>query len=188
MSCTRVAGMWFYMLDSIRDKTKKLFIFTDLLAGVCYFSIMIIVLANIVMRNVFGRPIAGTLDYVCLLAVTGTGLALANCALNDGNIAMSIITDFLSRKKQEIVNIIVHLISLGFWSMVVWRIVIYGSASHGLARVSSTALVPLYPFIFLLGFSVLCLCMVLLFNLIYSIKNAAVLLGKTAPAERDLDR
>ena len=159
------------MIGSIRGILKKFFNITDILAGVCFFAIMVLVLANIIMRNVLGKPITGTLDYVCLLSVTGIGLALANCAVNDGNIAMSIITDRLPRKIQKFLDIAVHLISLGFWALVGWRMCVYGIASKSLERVSPTAMAPLYPFIFILAFSFFCLCLVLAFKLIGSVAD-----------------
>ena len=163
------------MIASIHGVLKKLFNFTDFLAGLCFFAIMVLVLANIILRNVFGSPITGTLDYVCLLSLMGIGLALANCAMNDGNIAMSIITDRFPLKLQQILDIVICLISLSFWALVGWRMCIYGITSKSLARVSPTAMVPLYPFIILLAFCFFCLCLVLLLKLISSVAGAATL-------------
>ena len=163
------------MSVSIHGILKKVFHITDMLAGVMFFAIMVLVLANIIMRNVFDQPITGTLDYVCLLSVTGIGLALANCAMNDGNIAMSIITDRFPRKIQQVLDIAVCLISLGFWVLVSWRMCIYGITSKSLERVSPTAMAPLYPFILILAFSFFCLCLVLVIKLFCSVADTITL-------------
>ena len=159
------------MIDSINGILKKIFNITDIMAGVCFFAIMVLVLANIIMRNVFGRAITGTLDYVCLLSVTGIGLALANCAMNDGNIAMTIITDRLPRKIQQFLDTAVYIISLGFWALIGWRMCVYGITSKSLERISPTAMAPLYPFIFILAFGFFCLCLVLVLKLIGSVAD-----------------
>jgi TRAP-type C4-dicarboxylate transport system permease small subunit len=169
------------MIDSIRGILKKFFSAADIMAGLCFFAIMLIILANIIMRNVFGRPIAETLDFVCLLSVTGIGLALANCEMNDFNIAMSIVTDLLPRKIQQILAVLVSFISLAFWAMVDWRMFVYGVSSYHIGRVSPTAQVPLYPFIFLLGLSVFLLCLALSLKLVCSIADAATLSREPAP-------
>jgi TRAP-type C4-dicarboxylate transport system permease small subunit len=128
-------------------------------------------------------PIEGTYDLVGLLTATGLGLALANCAQNDGNIAMSIVTDKLSKSKQQIIELMVNLISLGFWAIVVWRMFIFANALLSSGRVSATASIPIYPFAFLLGFSVFCLCLVLLFNLNSSIRGAVTMFRECTPEE-----
>jgi TRAP-type C4-dicarboxylate transport system permease small subunit len=163
------------MVDSMGGILKKIFSITDILAGICFFFFFFLVLANIIMRYVFGQPITGTLDYVCLLSVTGIGLALANCAMNDGNIAMSIVTDYLPSKIKQILEIAVCLISLGFWILVGGRMYIYGITLKSLERVSPTAMAPLYPFILILTFSFLCLCLVLAFKLTYSVASTVIL-------------
>jgi len=154
------------MIKSMSGMVKKIFSVTDLLAGTCFFSVMILILANILMRNIFGHPITGTVEIVGLLIATGLGLALANCALNDGNIAMSIVTDRFSQGKQKVFDIIVYLVSLVFWAVVVWQIFVLANTSLANGRLSSTASIPIYPFVFILGFNVLCLCVVLFFKLV----------------------
>jgi len=168
-------------MKSISGIIKKVFSITDLLGGICFFAVMALVLANIIMRNVFGQPIAGTVEMVGLLTATGLGLALANCAMNDGNIAMSIIVEKLSKKKQRVIDIAIYLISLSFWAVVVWRMFVYANASIANGRVTATAQIPIYPFIIILGFNVLCLCVVLVYKLVCSVKGAAAEFQKAPP-------
>jgi len=171
------------MIKSIHGIVKKIFSITDLLAGICFFAVMVLVLSNIIMRNVFGKPITGTVEMVGLLTATGLGLALANCAMNDGNIAMSIVVDKLSRRKQKVIDIVMYLTSLVFWSVVVWQMFVYANTSLANGRLSSTASIPIYPFIFLLGFNVFCLCVVLALKLVGSIKDAAAAFHASAEEE-----
>ena len=170
------------MINSIHGMLKKIFSKTDLLAGICFFAVMILILANIIMRKVFGLPITGTFELVGLLTATGLGLALANCELNDGNIAMSIVTDRLPRNVQLFINAIVHLVSLGFFTMVVWRVFVYGSSALNRGLVSSTASLPIFPFIFLLGANVFCLWLVLAFKFTKSTRDI-VMIFRGAPGE-----
>ena len=163
------------MQKSLSGIIKKMFFITDRLAGVCFFSVMALVLANIIMRNVFKMPILGTVEIVGLLIATGLGLALANCEMNNGNIAMDVVTEKLSKKTQKIIEIITYIISLSFWAIVVWRIIIYASTSFTNGRVTPTTSIPIYPFIFILGFNVFCLCVALVYKLVCAIQNMAEL-------------
>ena len=163
---------------SVRDFAKKAFGITDFLAGICFFSVMLLILVNIIMRKLFNMPIMGTIELVGLLTVTGIGFSLANCEINNGNVAMTLITDRLNAKTQHIIEILIYLISLFFWIMVAWRFFIYGSSSLKSGWVSSTASVPIFPFIFILFFNILCLCFVVALKLACSFNSAAALFIK----------
>ena len=166
------------MKTSVHDMAKKVFGITNLLAGICFFSVMLLILTNIIMRKLFNLPIMGTVELVGLLTATGIGFALANCEMNNGNVSMTIITDRLNAKTQHIIAVLVNSISLFFWIIVAWRIFIYGSSSFKSGWVSSTASVPIFPFIFILFFNIACLCFVAALKLVCSFNSAAVLFRK----------
>jgi TRAP-type C4-dicarboxylate transport system permease small subunit len=168
------------MQKSVSGIIKKIFSITDMLAGVCFFSVMALVLANIIMRNVFKQPIKGTVEMVGLLIATGLGLALANCEMLDGNIAMDVVTEKLSRGTQKIIEIVTYFIALSFWAIVVWRVFIYANTSYINGRVTSTASIPIYPFIFILGFNVLCLCVALGYKFVCVVRDMPAELRKSA--------
>ena len=167
---------------------KKVTVIADKLAGVCFFSVMVLVLANIIMRNVFKQPILGTVEITGLLIATGLGLALANCAMLDGNIGMDVVTEKLSPRTQKIVKIVSYSISLCFWAIVVWRMFVYANTSYINGRVTATVSIPLYPFIFILGFNVLCLCVVLVYKLICNINDVAAEFRKPAREGKGEDK
>jgi len=141
------------------------------------------VLLNIIMRNVFKAPITGTVEIVGLLVATGLGLAMANCEMLGGNIGMDISLPW-SRKADKIIEIVSYIISLSFWAIVVWRVFVYASTSLANGRVTSTASIPVYPFIFILCFSVFCLCVALAYKLVCMIKDVSEM-RKTAPEKKE---
>ena len=161
------------MPKSMSDVIKNVTLITDKLAGACFFSVMALVLANIVMRNVFKQPILGTVEIVGLLVATGLGLSLANCEMLDFHVGMDVLVEKLPRKAQQIIGIVTHSISLGFWAIVVWRVFVFASAAYRNGRVTSTASIPIYPFIFVLGFNVFCLCAVLAYKLVNTAKDVS---------------
>ena len=159
---------------------KKICSITDMLAGFCFFSVMALVLANIILRNVFKMPILGTVELAGLLTSTGLGLALSSCEMNDGNIAMDVFTEKLPPKAQKIIDIFVYLISLSFFAIVVCQIFIFASTSFANGRVTATTSIPVFPFIFILGFNVFCLCAVLAYKLACTVKDASAEFKKSA--------
>ena len=168
------------MLKFVPGMIKKIAAITDRLAGVCFFSVMVLVLANIIMRNLFKLPIKGAVELVGLLIATGLGFALANCEMTDFNVGMDILTVKFSLRMQKVVAAVVYFISLSFWALVVWRLFIYASKSMANGWVSPTASIPMYPFIFILGLNVFCLCMVLTYKLVCTVKDASAEFKKSA--------
>ena len=159
-------------MKSIEGIIKKICAITDLLAGVCFFSVMALVLVNIILRSIFKLPILGTVEIVGLLTATGLGLALSNCEMKNGNIAMDVLTEKFSKGVQRVIDIIIYIISLGFFGIVVWRIIIFANTSFINGRVTATVSIPIAPFIFILGFNVACLCAVLAYKLVNALNDA----------------
>jgi TRAP-type C4-dicarboxylate transport system permease small subunit len=159
------------MQKSLSGILKKVFNITDILAGVCFFSVMALVLSNIILRNFFRLPILGTVEIVGLLIATGLGLALPNCEMKDGNIAMDVVTEKFSMKTQKIIETIVYIVSLFFWAFVVWRVFVYAYTSLTNGRVTPTTSIPIFPFIFILGLNILFLCVVIAYKLICAIED-----------------
>ena len=156
----------------MQEIVKKICLIADRLAGICFFAVMTLVVVNIIMRKVFTMSIMGAYELVGLLTAAGVGLALAQCALNDGHIAVSILTDRLSKAGQEIVSIAIHVISLVFWLLICWRMFVFGSTTFSRGMVSSTAQFPVYPFMFIIAFGLFCLCLVLALKLTRSCSTA----------------
>ena len=168
------------MKKSVSGIIKKIVTITDKLAGVCLFSVMALVLANIILRNVFKTPILGTMEIVGLLTVTGLGFALANCEMLGANIVMDVMTEKMSKKSQKVIDAAVYSISLCFWAVAAWRIMVFAYASLMNGRVTATVSVPIYPFIFVLGLNVILLCAVLAYKLANFIKEASAEFDKSA--------
>ena len=176
------------MKISVHDMAKKVFSITDFFAGICFFSVMALILLNIIMRKLFNLPIMGTVELVGLLTATGIGFSLARCELNNGNVSMSILTDKLPPKMQRIIEILISIISLFFWIMVAWKTLMYASSSFKSGWVSSTASIPIYPFIFLLFFNIFCLCFVITLKLVYSFNNAVILFKEKAHLQCEAEK
>jgi len=77
------------------------------------------------------------------------------------------------------------LVSLSFWVIVVWRVFVYAGTSFVNGRVTSTASIPIYPFIFLLGLNVFCLCVALTYKLTLIVKDTSALFRKSAPEREE---
>jgi TRAP-type C4-dicarboxylate transport system permease small subunit len=146
----------------------------DKIAALCMISVMVLVVANILLRALLGRPILGTYEYVGFLTAAMIGLALASCALQNGHIAVSFVMEKLPARIQACVDIIINVFALSFWGLAAWYTGKYASGMTASGVVSPTTQTPFYPFVYLVSFGLLALCLVLLAGLFESIKRAAI--------------
>ncbi len=174
------------MRISLTAIIKKVTLITDRLAGACFFSVMALVVSNIIMRNIFKRPILGTMEIVGLLCVTGLGLALSNCEMINFNVGMDVVMEKLSDKTRKTIKLGTYSVALCFWSIVVWRMYIYASATYMNKRVTPTTSIPVYPFVFMLGFNLLCLCAVLAYKLVRAARDVYALSRGSSDAGKEI--
>ena len=152
----------------------------DKLAQICLFSVMLLIVSNIILRVVFNHPILGTYELVGYLTALGIAFALAHCAFQNGHIAVSFIMEKFPRKSQSSVDILVNAVSLIFWAGTVWYLGNFGQAMKMKGLVSPSAEIPVYPFVFLIALGIFGLSLVLLFKLLISCREVfgTIPLGK----------
>ncbi|AGK99676.1 TRAP transporter small permease [Desulfoscipio gibsoniae] len=143
----------------------------DKIAGLCMVCAMLLVVANILLRALFSRPVLGVYEYVTFLTVATIGLSLAHCALQNGHIAVSFMFDRLPLKIQELVDLIINTAGLLFWSICAWQVAIFANSTAASGVVSPTSQIPLHPFIYLAAFGLLALGLVLLVRTMESVQR-----------------
>ena len=73
----------------------------DVLAAIAVVLTMSVVVLNIILRSVFKHPLTGIMDYVMILTALTIALALANCAIRNGHIAIDLFIDKLPIKVED---------------------------------------------------------------------------------------
>jgi TRAP-type C4-dicarboxylate transport system permease small subunit len=153
------------MMEQFSVLTTKLSKIFDSIAGWCMASIMVLVIANILLRTLLKRPILGTYEYVGFFTALVIGFALANCAVQNSHIAISLLTDRFPLKIQTFIKIIIDIIAFIFLIFSTWHLVLYGKSMAISGEVSLTTRLPFYPFIYLVAFGLSMLSLVILANL-----------------------
>ncbi|MDX9870955.1 MAG: TRAP transporter small permease [Clostridia bacterium] len=136
----------------------------DKAAGICTAGVMLLIVSNIILRTVFHRPILGTYEIVGFLASMGVGLALAQCSLQDGHIAVSFVTDRLPKRLRSWLDLLMNTASFFFWGAAAWYVGQYAWNMKIKGLVSASAEIPVYPFILMAAFSLFTLSLTLLYK------------------------
>lgn len=144
--------------------SKKL----DVVAGIALLAMMALIFGNVLCRAAY-RPIMGTYEVTAFLASVTISLALANCAVNKGHIALTLFIDRLPPRAQAAFDIIVSIIGTSLYMVLAWEVAKYALHMKGTGEVSLTMEIPFYPFIFGVAFGLLMLALVSLVTLVKSL-------------------
>ena len=136
----------------------------DFLAGIILLAVLVLVVGNIILRFC-GYPQNYAYDWVGFLTASAISFAISFCAARGGHVAVTILTDKLSRKAGRMIEVIISAFSAGFLLMIVRMLFLYGSRLYNGGYVGNTSKMPLYYFAFIIAVGFLGYCFVMLFNL-----------------------
>jgi TRAP-type C4-dicarboxylate transport system permease small subunit len=143
----------------------------DRIAGLFLFAVMSLVVVHVFMNGLFKKPILGIYEYVGFLTASAIGLSLAHCAIQDGHIAIELVFEKLSAKTRLIVEIAMGTAALIFFGIATWQIGKYAYSMVVSGEKSPTTMTPVYPFIFIVAFGVLMLCLAVATKLMEALKK-----------------
>lgn len=144
---------------------------SDRISQMAVAAMMLVTIANILGRMVW-RPIYGTFDYVSFFSVIVVAFALAYCAVQRGHISVELIVVRLPRRVQGIIGCFTNILSLGIFVIVIWQCMVFAERMIRTKQVTMTALLPFYPFIYIIALGCFFLCLVILVDLIKSLDKA----------------
>lgn len=141
----------------------------DYLARLGMVALLVLVVANVIMRYFF-TSIKGTYDYVGLITAVAVSLAVAFTAYERGHIEIEILMDRLPQRFQSVVGSIMFLISTVFFCIASWQCVVVGNSMKEANETTMAVYVQLYPFMYILAFG---LALTALAFLIHTVNHVA---------------
>lgn len=150
---------------------KTMSVYFDKISQIFLCAVIVLVVANILLRVLFGSPILGTYEYVGFLSSLIIGLSLAYCAFESGNIAIEFLYQKLSQSAQAVADIIMGIIALIFFILATWHMSRFAYSTVLTGEVSAATGTPVFYFIYIVTFGLLMLCLVILSKIIDSIRK-----------------
>lgn len=134
-------------------------------------ALMLLMVAEVILRSIFGKAILGATEWACILLLfelTSIGAAV----LSNRMIKVNMVTSKLSNKAQVILDIIMLIFCTSTIGVVAWRQFMYAmkTMSDGSKYISTG--IPQWPFIVLFALSYAVGALTTLFVVIRKIMNA----------------
>ena len=132
--------------------------------------LMLLTVANVILRDFFDKPIMGTPELSEFMMVLVVFLALAWCAITRKHVKVELIVNRFSPRIQAILNGITLLLALGVFVVITWQ-----SALESMAVYDTTSLlrIPHTPFYWIMTFGLGLFCLSILVLIIENIIEAS---------------
>jgi len=121
---------------------------------------MLITTIDIIGAKMFRVPIFGVLDAMMILQLVGMSFGVASALVLGRHVQVEFFVMMLPKRIQAAVDCIINLLGFVLFVLIVWRLGVY---AHGLqidGEVSSTARIPLYPFVYGAAFACTPVCLI----------------------------
>ena len=142
----------------------------DWLAQGTVVAMMLFVCANVVLR-VLWKPIQGASELVCLLSVIVTSFALSYCFIQKGHVAVELIVGRLPQRARAITDNISGILSIGIFAIMAWSSGVLAMDVGG--NVSDMLGLYLAPFVGVISFCCLLLCLAVLVKVLKSLAKVS---------------
>lgn len=131
--------------------------------------VMFITCIDVIGAKLFLRPILGALDIVMLSQLVAISFAVAFALILGRHVRVEFLVARLPRRAQAAIDSIIFLLGLTLFTLIIWRLCVYGYSLQTGGEVSATALIPLYPFAYGIAVASIPVCLVFLLGFLNSL-------------------
>ena len=157
------------LLNKLSEALNKILL---VLGGITVLALMLMATGNVVLR-IFHMPFRGTYEIVGFLGAVVIAFALGYTQKRKDHIVVDILTEKFSKRTNRILNAINYLVTMLFFGIVSWQVLIWGFKIWREGELSETLKVIFYPFVLCVGAGFAVLTLVLLTDLLQSVFQQA---------------
>jgi TRAP-type C4-dicarboxylate transport system permease small subunit len=128
--------------------------------------------ADVIGIKVFKSPIPGAIEIVAFLGIIITAFSLAYTQHQKAHIQVEFFVMRLPPRWRAGVAAFTSLLGLVLFALLCWQSFEYGTSLLAAGEKSMTSRIPVYPFAFLIGFCCIPVCLVLLVEILKSMRKA----------------
>ena len=143
------------------DKVLKLTRYINFISGVSLTFIMLLTVADIILRSM-RRPIVGTFEIVAFSGAVVIGFSIPFTTWVKGHVNTDFLIMRFSDKTRNIFNIVTRCMGIGIFFLIGLELIKHGMDLRKAGEVSPTLTLPFYPVAYGLGVCCFIQCLVLL--------------------------
>lgn len=128
--------------------------------------LMLLTTADVALRYLLNRPIAGAFELVEFMIVIVAFLTMAHTQTEKGHISVEFVMARLPQRFQIVINRIISFLSLGLLSLITWRTVVLAQSTRVALERSPLLHLPVYIFMLVAAFGCVLFCLALLVDVV----------------------
>lgn len=138
---------------------------------VIIFLLMLLTVADVVLRKIFNKGILGTLEISEFMMAAVVFFSLAEGELKDRNVNVDLLVNRLSLKNRAIIDAIVKIIGFVLYCFITFSVFSYAFLMKSSGEVSLDLWLPKYPFIYIAAVALIIFSVVLLVRMIVALQE-----------------
>lgn len=146
--------------------TEKLSSWMQVVSGAALVFIMLLTVADVVLRNLIRKPIVGTFEIVGLSGAVVIGFAIPITSWLRGHIFVDFFVHKFSRTGQAIFNITTRVLGILLFFLIAWNLYLYANGLYASGEVTLTRHLPFYPIAYGLAGCCIIQCFVLIADIV----------------------
>lgn len=158
-------------INRLNKFSYKLSTWFEQIAIIGFLGMMLSTVIDVVGAKAFKWPLPVGTEAVYLFQVIAIAGAIAFAQIDGRHIRVELFVDRLPGRARAIVKSLAALLSLALFVILLWESYDYGQALRLAKDVTATSKIPLFPFAFWLTLSFIPVCLVLLGELLNSIRG-----------------
>lgn len=159
------------MLDKFEKFNRRLSYWFEWIGLAAMILMMVLTCIDVVGAKIFKSPVLGALDIVQLSQIVAIAFAASMTLILGRHVQVEFFHKLLPRRAQAVINTIVLFIVFLFFIVIIWQVFVLGYSFQTSGEYSMTAYIPYYPFAYAVALAFIPVCLVLLVELIRSLKQ-----------------
>jgi len=160
------------MLNKLEKLNHRLSSWFEWIGMAGLLLIMVFTLVDVCGAKLFHWRLPGGIDLVEISQLVAIAFATAMLLILGRHVHVTFLVERLPKRAQAIIESIVHILELGLFILVVWRLFVFGQYMQTGGQGTPTIRIPLYPFCYGIAAAFIPFCFVIILRLVNSLARA----------------
>jgi TRAP-type C4-dicarboxylate transport system permease small subunit len=159
------------MLNKWEKFNHRLSSWFEWIGIVALLLMIMITLIDVVGGKLFVWRLPGAIDIVMVSQAVAIAFAAAMVLILGRHVHVTFLVERLPRRTQAVIESLVHLLELGLFILIIWRLFVFGHYMQTGGEGTGTIRIPLYPFGYGMAIALVPFCLVIILNLVRSLSR-----------------
>jgi TRAP-type C4-dicarboxylate transport system permease small subunit len=157
------------MLEKFQKFNERLSTWAEWIAFWAIFFMVVLTCIDVLGAKLFRSPIFGSIDAMMMAQLIVVSFAAAMTLIQNRHVQVEFFVILLPRRIRSAIDCLIRLLCLGFFVLIVWRLLAHGHYLQMGGEQTPTAHIPMSPFAYASALGMIPVCLVLFQQFLTSI-------------------